>query len=74
MNIGYRPTISRNFQSRQIEVHIFGISNDMYDKNIKVSFVKRIRDEIRFDSLDALKEQLKKDEVSAKKILQNEER
>jgi riboflavin kinase/FMN adenylyltransferase len=69
LNIGYRPTISRNYKSRQIEVNIFDFSDDIYDHNITIYFRKRIRDEIKFDSLEDLKDQLKKDKQVSKEIL-----
>ncbi|GAB4293212.1 MAG: bifunctional riboflavin kinase/FAD synthetase [Marinilabiliales bacterium] len=70
LNIGYRPTISRNFRSRQIEVHIFNFHDNLYGKNITVSFIDRIRDEIKFDNTEKLKEQLTKDEIITKSIIE----
>ena len=58
-NIGYRPTVDHG--NLTIEVHIFDFDQDIYDKTISISFVERIRDEIKFENLDALKEQLEKD-------------
>ena len=61
MNIGHRPTIGQNKKS--IEVHLFDFDNDIYDKTISVDVLLKIRDEIKFSSIEALKEQLKKDET-----------
>lgn len=61
MNIGHRPTIGENKKS--IEVHLFDFDNDIYDKTISVDVLLKIRDEIKFSSIEALKEQLKKDET-----------
>jgi riboflavin kinase/FMN adenylyltransferase len=68
MNIGFRPTVSDE-KVRTIEVHIFDFDNDLYEKEIKVRMIKRIRDEIRFNGIDELREQLKKDKLEALKNL-----
>jgi len=59
MNLGLRPTI--NGQKLIMEVHFFDFNKDIYGQNIRVSFLKRLRNEQKFDSLDALKKQLKID-------------
>jgi riboflavin kinase/FMN adenylyltransferase len=59
MNIGTRPTFGE--QTLSLEVHIFEFERDIYDKTIKVFFLNRIRDEQKFDSVERLIEQLKKD-------------
>ncbi|NMH28206.1 bifunctional riboflavin kinase/FAD synthetase [Flavobacterium silvaticum] len=67
MNIGNRPTVDGNNLS--IEVNYFDFDADLYDREIEVFFVERLRDEQKFASIDALKEQLHADMSSAKKIL-----
>jgi riboflavin kinase/FMN adenylyltransferase len=67
MNIGNRPTI--NGLNETIEIHIFDFDKDIYGKNLKVCFLKKIRKEKKFDSLTSLKNQLKKDEENCKRIL-----
>ena len=66
--IGRKPTINDD-DIENIEVHIFDFNDDIYDKNIKVRFVSKIRDEYKFDSLDALKKQIEIDEIKIKEIL-----
>lgn len=56
INIGTNPTVGN--VSRRLEVHIFDFSEDIYFKTIKVSFLKFIRDEKKFSSLEELKEVL----------------
>ena len=68
MNIGFRPTVSDE-KLRTIEVHIFDFDNDIYEKVIKVRMITRIRDESRFNGIDELREQLKKDKLEALKNL-----
>ena len=58
-NIGVRPTVGGTF--RTVETHILDFNEDIYGLPLRISFLRRIRDEIRFPSLDALKEQLEKD-------------
>ena len=59
-NIGTRPTVSSG-NACSVETNIFGFDEDIYGLDIKVTFVRKIREEIRFSSIDALKEQLSKD-------------
>ena len=70
MNIGNRPTFDG--QRQTLEAHIFQLHEDLYDQQLLVSFVERLRDEQRFESIDALKEQLKNDVVAAQKALRME--
>ena len=59
-NIGHRPTVSSG-NARTIETNIFGFDEDIYGLDIQLTFIRKIRDEVRFDSLDQLKEQLGRD-------------
>ena len=70
LNVGTRPTVNSNVDHRSIEVHIFDFSRYIYDQPISVSFVERIRDEVKFESLEGLKEQLGKDKISALRIFE----
>ena len=58
-NIGYRPTF--NGKSLLLEVNIFGLKKNLYNKKIKVNFIKFIRPEKKFKNIKELKEQIKKD-------------
>ena len=69
-NTGLRPTIGdRADGDFIIEVNIFDYEGDLYGKTLKVWFVDRIRDEEKFNGLEALKSQLQHDREEAKKIL-----
>ena len=68
MNIGFRPTVTEE-KVRTIEVHLFEFDNDLYDKEIKVRMITRIRDEVRFNGIDELRERLKIDKLEAIKNL-----
>jgi len=67
MNIGTRPTLSGKNES--IEIHIFDFNEDLYGKMITVCLYEKIRDERKFDSLEALKTQLIKDKKKCKRTL-----
>ncbi|MFL9484455.1 bifunctional riboflavin kinase/FAD synthetase [Chitinophagaceae bacterium LWZ2-11] len=67
MNIGLRPTVDG--KKRVIEVNLFDFSDDIYDKVLKVYIKAFIRTEVKFNGLDALKEQLKNDALQAKSVL-----
>ena len=62
-NIGHRPTVASG-NARTIETNIFDFDEDIYGLDITVTFICKIRDEIRFDSLEELKVQLEKDRDS----------
>jgi len=70
LNIGTRPTVSRNADHRSIEVHIFDFNQDIYLHELTLFFIAKIRDEHKFDSLEALQQQLEKDKENALKIIQ----
>lgn len=66
MNIGVRPTVNKNAQvlnnaKKYLEVHILGFHGDIYNEIIKVEFIKFIREEKKFDSIEKLVEQLELD-------------
>ncbi|NJO91441.1 MAG: riboflavin biosynthesis protein RibF [Chloroflexia bacterium] len=58
LNIGTRPTFDDGEINRSIEVHIIDFSGNLYHQNIKLHFYKRIRDELRFESIEELVNQL----------------
>jgi len=61
MNIGVRPTVTDD-NDKSIEVNLFDFSGDLYGESITVQLLSRFRDEMKFDSIIDLKEQLNKDE------------
>lgn len=66
-NIGYSPTFSDHIFT--VEIHILDFHNDIYDQKIRVNFVQRIRDEIKFSGISELSAQIRKDIESARVIL-----
>ena len=67
MNIGYNPTVSGKRKS--IEVHFFDFDKDLYDNPLQVQIIDRLRDEHKFDSVDALKVQLGKDKEASLSLI-----
>lgn len=68
LSIGTRPTLE-NDGERSIEVHIFDFQGDIYDRQLRISFLKRTRGEQKFSSLEELKAQLHRDEVQIRTYL-----
>ena len=67
-NIGFRPTVGSG-NARTIETNIFDFDEDIYGLDLTVTFVARIREEVRFDSLEDLRMQLEKDRDECLTIL-----
>ena len=65
--IGYRPTI--NGTRLNVEVNIFDFNLEIYGQSLTVNFVKLIRNDAKFHDLEALKDQLRKDEIDSKSVL-----
>ena len=67
-NLGVRPTVA--VDSRQsFEVHLFDTMQEIYGKRLSVSLVHKIRDEVKFADVNALKEQIARDCATARKLL-----
>jgi riboflavin kinase/FMN adenylyltransferase len=70
LNIGRRPTVDG--LNRKIEVHILGFNDNIYSEKISITFVKKIREEKKFKSIDHLKIQLQNDKEVVLDILKRE--
>ena len=68
MNIGVRPTFGSDAHTH-VEVHLFDTTEDLYGQTVRIRFVDRIRDEIRFQSLEALRRQLSHDESECRSLV-----
>ena len=64
-NIGYKPTFGG--VSRTVEIHIFDFSENIYGEKISVYFLRRLRDEVKFNSEEQLIKQLKLDKKNSYK-------
>ncbi len=63
-NVGNKPTIGKFV--RNVETHIFNFDEELYGKVIRVNFIEKIRDEFKFESVDALSKQITSDCITAK--------
>ncbi len=68
VNIGYRPTVTDSGDAL-LEAHILDFSEELYGKTIEVVFLQKVRDEIKFDGLEALKVQIGKDVEQVREVL-----
>lgn len=66
-NLGVRPTVT-GIPQLLLEVHVIDFNEDLYDKHVHVEFLHKIRDEMKFDGLDALKAQIAADVVVAREF------
>ncbi|WP_179352918.1 bifunctional riboflavin kinase/FAD synthetase [Winogradskyella vidalii] len=67
MNIGTNPTVNGKTQS--IEVHFFDFNKDIYNSELKIEFLKRLRSEEKFENIDVLKSQLRTDMKNASNFI-----
>ena len=68
MNVGRRPTFESD-GAVSLEAHLFDFSDDVYGRALSVEFVARLRDEAKFDGVEAIVAQLREDERAARTAL-----
>ncbi len=68
MNIGMNPTVNGSKQT--IEVHFLDFDKDIYNENLQINLLQRIRDEEKFESVEVLKAQLSKDKIFTQDYIQ----
>lgn len=66
-NIGTKPTVNAE-KIRQIEVHLFDFSGDLYDQTVSIEPIAKIRDEQQFDGIESLIAQLQQDEADCRQL------
>jgi riboflavin kinase/FMN adenylyltransferase len=71
MNLGVRPTFAAG---RSIEVHLLDVSRDLYGATLRIECVARLRDEAKFDGIDALRAQIGRDIEAARALMASEDR
>ncbi|MDQ0189272.1 bifunctional riboflavin kinase/FAD synthetase [Alicyclobacillus cycloheptanicus] len=67
VNVGTRPTVDGT--TRRVEAHLFGFAGDLYDQVLRLSFLRRVRDERKFAGIEALKAQIGEDVRFVKQML-----
>ena len=68
-NIGHRPTVAGERGEPRVEVHLIDWQGDLYGRRLEVEFVERLREEQRFDGVEALAEQIRRDVAAARERL-----
>ncbi len=66
-NVGYNPTVDFR-KSLIVETHIFNFELEIYEEDIDLYFIKKIREEEKFENIDCLVEQIKKDQITTMQI------
>ena len=67
-NLGHRPTVDAAGGQRHLEVHLFDFAEDIYGEAMEVRFVQRLREEQKFESLEALRAQIARDAAQAREL------
>lgn len=71
LNLGFRPTFNEKALEPRLEVHVLDLSADLYDQQINLELVQRLRPEQRFSSLDLLVAQIHQDIQTTREVLAN---
>jgi riboflavin kinase/FMN adenylyltransferase len=69
ISVGFNPTFTPNKLIASVEVHILDFEREIYGQDVRLEFVARLRDELKFDSVTALVEQISKDVEQTKTLL-----
>jgi len=72
VNIGTNPTFTPDKQTMNVEAYILDFNSEIYDENLRLEFVARLRDELKYDSVEALIKQIHLDVEQTAKILEME--
>jgi len=67
LNIGHRPTLQNPTPQLRVEVHLFDFTGQIYGEEMEVTFAARLRDEKKFPSIEALREQIARDITEARR-------
>ena len=69
VNLGYRPTVSGGKPERVLEIYLLDFDQDIYGKDVEVRFIRYLRPEQKFDSVEALVQQIERDVRQARELL-----
>jgi riboflavin kinase/FMN adenylyltransferase len=68
VNLGYRPTVDIGKSERTLEIHLFDFERDIYGKDLEVRFIRYLRPEKKFESVEALARQIDLDVKQAREL------
>jgi riboflavin kinase/FMN adenylyltransferase len=71
VNVGFNPTFTPEKKTANVEAHLLDFRREIYDEDVRLEFIARLRDELRFDSVEALLEQIWKDIEDTRRILRD---
>jgi len=69
ISIGINPTFTPDKQVPSVEAYLLDFDDDIYGEQLKIEFIARLRDELKFDSVDALVEQIWNDVAQVRELL-----
>jgi riboflavin kinase/FMN adenylyltransferase len=69
VNLGYRPTVSGGKSDRVLEIHLLDFDRDIYGKDLELRFVRYLRPEKKFENIDALVRQIRRDVEQARELI-----
>ena len=69
VNIGLRPTLGDSQPQTRLEAHLVDFDGDLYDQELELTFVEKLRDEQKFPSIATLKEQIRRDIDHTRELL-----
>lgn len=68
-NVGFNPTINVS-KNKRLEVYILDYNDNSYDKDVIITFIKRLRDELKFNTVEELIKQMENDEINARNLIE----
>jgi riboflavin kinase/FMN adenylyltransferase len=68
VNLGVRPTVTSGKSERVLEIHLFDFDRDIYGRDVEIRFVKFLRPETKFATVDALVAQIRRDVDQAREL------
>jgi riboflavin kinase/FMN adenylyltransferase len=68
INLGVRPTVSRGLPERTLEIHLLDFTGDIYGKDLEVRFDRFLRPEMKFENVNALRDQIRQDVEKARAL------
>jgi riboflavin kinase/FMN adenylyltransferase len=66
-----RPTVGRPEPARRVEAHLLDFKGELYNEELELTFVEKLRDEQKFESMEALKSQIARDVEAARRLFEN---
>ena len=72
LNIGYRPTLRKDAPELRVEAHLLDFNGELYGQEMEVAFAEKLREERKFPSLEALRQQIGRDIEKARRLFEQQ--